>query len=165
MRQNVIASNDDLRVPANFLDGRLPQRFWDKISPCPMTGCWIWMGNINRGGYGSFHFGPRRLPGRRTHRAHKFAYEAFYGEAKNDLDHKCRVRSCANPDHLESVTRKVNLHRGFGLVGMNARRSHCKHGHEFTTENTRIYRGYRMCRTCHRNNERERHRKIRMADN
>ena len=27
-----------------FLDPRLPQRFWDKVQPCPMTGCWLWVG-------------------------------------------------------------------------------------------------------------------------
>ena len=25
-----------------------------------------------------------------------------------ELDHKCRVRSCCNPDHLEPVTSQVN---------------------------------------------------------
>jgi hypothetical protein len=24
----------------NFLDDRLPQRFWSKVQPCPMSGCW-----------------------------------------------------------------------------------------------------------------------------
>lgn len=27
-------------------------------------------------------------------------------------------------------------------------RTHCKHGHEFTTENTRIWKNARICRTC-----------------
>lgn len=31
-----------------------------------------------------------------------------------------------------------------------ARRTHCKHGHEYTTENTLVSRGIRRCRTCAR---------------
>ena len=29
-------------------------------------------------------------------------------------------------------------------------KTHCKHGHEFTTENTYVYRARRQCRACHR---------------
>ncbi|WNI15549.1 hypothetical protein [Actinacidiphila sp. ITFR-21] len=32
----------------------------------------------------------------------------------------------------------------------------CGNGHLFTAENTRMYRGHRVCRTCHRENERAR---------
>lgn len=28
--------------------------------------------------------------------------------------------------------------------------THCKAGHEFTVENTHVYKGWRRCRTCHR---------------
>ena len=38
---------------ANFGDERLPQRFWSKVSPCPMSGCWIWTGTTTQRGYGS----------------------------------------------------------------------------------------------------------------
>lgn len=32
--------------------------------------------------------------------------------------------------------------------------THCANGHPFSEENTRIYRGHRVCRTCHRDYER-----------
>ncbi len=38
----------------HFLDARLPARFWSKVQPCPMTGCWIWTGAHLNSGYGSF---------------------------------------------------------------------------------------------------------------
>jgi hypothetical protein len=75
-----------------------------------------------------------------------------------DLDHLCRNRCCVNPAHLEPVTRKVNLGRS-PLVGRGAgtaqtAKTHCPQGHEYTPENTRIARGKRYCKTCHRDCER-----------
>jgi hypothetical protein len=41
--------------------------------------------------------------------------------------------------------------RGFGLPAINARKTHCIHGHEFTVENTNIRpNGWRECRACKR---------------
>ena len=34
-------------------------------------------------------------------------------------------------------------------------KTHCKHGHEFTSENTAYYRGYRACRICNRERARQ----------
>ena len=76
------------------------------------AGCWIWTGNLDSKGYGRFRFnidGVQRETG--THRA---AWLVFRGDIPGDLvvDHLCRVRSCANPDHLELVTSAVNSQRG-----------------------------------------------------
>lgn len=35
-------------------------------------------------------------------------------------------------------------------------RTRCRNGHDYTPENTRMYRGRRYCRACHRENERAR---------
>lgn len=43
------------------------------------------------------------------------------------------------------------------------RGTHCSKGHEYTPENTRLYRGGRVCRTCHRDNERQRQAELRSA--
>lgn len=78
--------------------------------------------------------------------AHRYAYEQQVGPIPTgmDLDHLCRNRQCMNPEHLEPVTRKVNLQRG--LAGQ---KQHCPKGHEYTVENTyRRSDGSRRCRTC-----------------
>lgn len=52
------------------------------------------------------------------------------------------------PGNCRWETRQVqNLNRRL--------RTHCGRGHEFTDENTRIYRGERYCRTCGRERMRE----------
>lgn len=69
------------------------------------TPCWIWQRAINkRWGYG--HENGRR--------AHVVGWERVNGPVPEgmDLDHLCRVRSCVNPDHLEPVSRAVNIQRG-----------------------------------------------------
>jgi hypothetical protein len=46
----------------------------------------------------------------------------------------------------------VNLMRGEGPAAKAARKTHCKHGHAFTAENTRVYKNIkgpaRQCRKC-----------------
>lgn len=76
------------------------------------TGCLVYMGSLDRG-YGKMN------DGLRTYRVHRLVYETVVGEvpAGLDLDHLCRNRACANPAHLEPVTRKVNLNRGAGAGG------------------------------------------------
>lgn len=75
------------------------------------------------------------------------------------LDHLCRNRLCVNPEHLEVVSRGENVLRGVGVTAENKRKTHCAHGHEFTTENTYRYGNKRHCRTCRTENMRERRRK------
>lgn len=138
----------------NFLDERLPPRFWDRCTPEPNSGCWLRTGTADRNGYTVFYW-TKRI---RAY-AHRAAYEALVGPipAGLELDHKCRVRNCVNPAHLEPVTHAENVRRGTGpamLMERNKQRgaalTHCKHGHEFTSENTwRNKNGFRQCRTCY----------------
>jgi predicted transcriptional regulator len=84
----------------------------DKIQsryiPEPNSGCWIWMGNIKKNGYGSLTVGKKNMY------AHRLSYETYVGNIpdKMVLDHKCRTRCCCNPNHLEAVTQKENCRRG-----------------------------------------------------
>lgn len=133
---------------------RLRERF--KENP---IGCWEWVGTKNSDGYGMFSF---RKNGRITSNgAYKLVYEALVGIVPKgkQLDHLCRNRSCVNPSHLEPVTARENMIRGVNPCAKNARKTHCKRGHEFTKENTRITtdevgRKGRLCRVCIRENGR-----------
>lgn len=114
------------------------------IERIPESGCWIWMGYVSKSGYGQFTYK------KSTQRAHRLVYSLLVGEIPYGLqiDHKCRVRCCVNPSHLEPVTQKENIIRGISPPANNSRLTHCKHGHEFSPENTETRRGFRQCKTC-----------------
>ena len=125
------------------------ERFLTKFDPDPM-GCWIWKDSKSRAGYAQFFTQGRRPV------AHRVSYELFVGPIPEglDLDHLCRNTSCVRPTHLEPVTRRENLVRGTGFIAVNAQKSHCLNGHEFSPENTEIVRGSeRRCITCRRNRD------------
>lgn len=138
----------------------LPGNFAKKISP-DSDGCWIFTGALNSKGYGCIAVdgdGSIRL-------AHRAAYELLVDRIPEGMtiDHLCLVKACCNPAHLEVVGRAENSLRALpdGFVPVQAQRNagktHCKRGHEFTEENTRIHptRGYRICVTCKRELDRE----------
>jgi hypothetical protein len=119
--------------------------------PEPNSGCWIWTGTLNNKGYGRVALNAKQPL------AHRFFYKWFKGDIPEglELDHLCRVRCCVNPDHLEPVTRTVNVLRGDGPEVQRKRHrgvTHCPQGHEYTDENTWYHPGKpeRHCRECHR---------------
>lgn len=123
------------------------ERLFARCAPEPNSGCWLWMGALNLGGYGNIQSGDHRGG------AHRAFYKVFKGEipAGLDLDHKCRVRSCCNPDHLEPVTRSENLRRSPLMGRRIANLTHCKRGHELAGSNLRVdTTGRRICKTCKR---------------
>jgi hypothetical protein len=125
------------------------ERFWAKVdqSGGPHA-CWPWLAGISYpSGYGNIWWNGF------TRSAHRIAYELAVGEIPSGLtlDHLCRVRHCVNPAHLEAVPFAVNNARGTSPSAANMAKTHCKHGHEFTPENT--YRPpkkptSRHCRRC-----------------
>lgn len=132
-----------------------PELFWtrvDKAGPVPdyaphLGPCWVWRGGLDPDGYGRFK------ESRKSWRAHTYAYVQLVGARPDPSlvpDHLCRVRHCVNPAHLEWVTNRVNVVvRGQTVTAMNAIKTHCIHGHEFTPENTYTTRdGRRQCRCC-----------------
>lgn len=133
--------------------GRPPKpavdRFTTKIQPVE-SGCVEWTGPLDRYGYGQF------LPegGRRANNmgAHRWSYEHYVRPIPPgyQIDHLCRNRKCVNPDHLEAVTPRENVLRSLNPPSLNAKKTHCVHGHEFTTENTDVRNGGRSCKTCRR---------------
>lgn len=139
----------------------LSVRFEEKYIPEPMSGCWLWTASIHKNtGYGQI--GQSGGRGLRPIEAHRAAWQLYRGEIPIgfDIDHRCRNRSCVNPDHLEPKTRRANILAGIGIPSVNAAKTHCKQGHAFTVENTYTYvlRGnaQRQCRTCRREKDRKR---------
>lgn len=135
-------------------------RFWSKVDKSSPVGCWMWTASvIQANGYGQFNAGPHKG----MMLAHRFAYELMVGPIPDglQLDHLCRNKLCVNPDHLEPVSQRVNILRSESFPAVNARKTHCTHGHEFTEENTRIRKqGWRSCKACNAEIERRRVRKI-----
>jgi hypothetical protein len=117
-----------------------------KSIPVPWTGCWLWLGKLDKDGYGTLGVNYAMK------KAHRASYEFARGPIPPGLhiDHLCRVRCCVNPDHLEPVTCRENLMRGKGLAAINHAKTHCVHGHEFTPDNTYFHRSRRgrICKTC-----------------
>jgi hypothetical protein len=131
----------------------IEDRFWAKVDKS--SDCWLWLGcrHVRGGrsmGYGAvMHEGKKWL-------AHRMAYTLSIGPLPADktIDHLCRQPLCVNPEHMELVSMRENILRGEGLAAQNARKTHCKRGHEFNPENTIVTdnRGHpgRRCRTCAR---------------
>lgn len=116
--------------------------------------CLVWQGNTQkRYGHGQIYYNGR------TQMVYKVAYELLVGPVPEgkELDHVCRNPPCLEPSHLEPVPHRENVLRGEGLAAQNARKTHCKRGHEFTPENTYLFpKGGRRCRTCKRLAEQDR---------
>lgn len=75
------------------------------------AGCWLWQRHIRKDGYGYMGRGL----------AHKVFYERARGPVPKgkELDHKCRVKRCVNPDHLEPVPHPINVRRGASPQKLN----------------------------------------------
>jgi len=138
------------------------ERLWAKVRKTET--CWLWTGGKARG-YGFFTIGSKADGTRHHAYVHRFVYELLVGPIPEGmtLDHLCHNadrscpggptclhRRCVNPAHLEPATMKENGLRGGSFAAINARKTHCKHGHEFTPENTYFNRkrGRRTCKTC-----------------
>jgi hypothetical protein len=112
-------------------------------------GCWEWH-KVYSGGYGYFRMVGKNMP------VHRSAYLLYKGPISEKLviDHLCRNRACVNPEHLEAVSNKENILRGVSPQAINARRTHCKRGHELAGDNLIVNESTlrinaRKCRACH----------------
>lgn len=122
------------------------QRFEMKVD---RTGeCHRWTGAHVSKGYGSFWYGDR------VRSAHIAALMLAGIEIPDGMtvDHVaargCRHRDCVRIEHLEVVPLRENVRRSNNPAGINARKTECIRGHEFTAANTIESKAGRACRTC-----------------
>ena len=108
--------------------------------------CWVWTASCKGNGRPQFNAWGR------TSLAHRVAYMILKGKIPRhlELDHLCRNIKCVNPDHLEAVTRRVNLLRSpISLATVNANKTHCPAGHPYSKSNTYYTAEHkRQCRIC-----------------
>ena len=132
-------------------------RLLAKIEQLP-SGCWQWKASKYPAGYGQMWNGSR------VEQAHRISFREFVGDIPDgcEIDHICRNRSCVNPEHLRAVTHRENMRASDSVMGLNAKKTHCKRGHPLSGENLRVEQsGARQCREClrmHARNARSRRR-------
>lgn len=135
-------------------------RIWKRLEQGPdkyvmsVAGfCWLWTGGLTGAGYGQIS-----VDGSKVY-VHRLVYSEMIGPIPDGLviDHRCEVRNCCNPGHLEAVSRWENTLRGRSPMAAKAKQVKCHRGHLFDEANTyRSARGTRRCRRCHADGERRR---------
>ncbi len=102
----------------------------------PRTGCRLWLGCVDHAGYGRTIYLDRKGI---------TAYRAMLASGREippglELNHKCHVRRCIEPEHLEAVTHAQNLQDR----ALKATAPNCKRGHLRTYTKT----GKLICKVC-----------------
>jgi hypothetical protein len=115
----------------------LELRFWMNVEKRGPDECWLWTGCTSKG-YGAISVNGVTIGAHRVSlelagiKLPATRYEAV-------VDHTCRNRACVNPAHMRFVLQAVNsIENSESPFARNKRKTHCKYGHEFTPENTRI---------------------------
>lgn len=117
------------------------------------TGCWRWLGKIDKRGkgYGEFTYRDPETGKPKSVPAHRYAYELWVGPIPEGLsidhvwDNGCRFTDCVNAlAHLEPVTPAEQNRRYYG------RQTHCYRDHPLSGANLYVTpQGHRVCRACH----------------
>jgi hypothetical protein len=95
--------DEALSLPAEYQND---MKTWlhKKILVCSKSGCWLWCGVKDRGGYGQIN-----LKGT-TARAHRLSYVLYRGAVGGSVVmHSCDTPACVNPSHLSLGTNLDNI--------------------------------------------------------
>ena len=118
-------------------------RFYLQTAFCPITGCWVWSGHVNRWGYGMFSVDGR------CRGVHRWIWEVTNGPIPKGMqvDHfRCNNRQCCNPEHLKLASPRENTLRGNTITSANLAKTACpKCGGPYSVAATT---GHRFCRPC-----------------
>jgi len=122
------------------------QRFWSYVDKKNEDECWTWKGTKSGCGYGYFSYRNADIGAHRMSLQFKLGRPIIMGM---HACHDCNNRHCVNPSHLREDTASSNV-KDLVRAGNhnNARKTHCKHGHEFTPDNVYINKNKRYCIAC-----------------
>ncbi len=134
----------------------IAELFWVKVDKSkgqgPTGTCWQWTASKHKTkNRGCFHINGKSIE------AHRASWLINKGLIPSDLSvlHTCDNPSCVRPTHLFLGTQADNM-KDMVQKGRHgkplAKRSHCKNGHEFTPDNTRLRKQngstHRQCIVC-----------------
>ena len=126
----------------------MSETFFESVLKLGVDECWMWQGSRhNASGYGRYSEGGKEWL------AHRYSATLVYGKIPNGtyVCHTCDIPLCVNPNHLFLGSPQENVD---DMISKNRhhlqRRTHCKHGHEYTDENTHYKPSRPRTRVCKR---------------
>lgn len=160
---NVEVNTDELfQFASNAPSLERWEQFWGHVEIRGVFDCWNWTGARQKNRSGKATYGITRVNSR-NYGAHRLICIWLYGDMPSTLlvDHVvCSNPPCINPLHLIPTSPRINNLRSASKcnAAINARKTHCKNGHELTGANIYSFpsRKDRLCKACHRAWKRDR---------
>jgi hypothetical protein len=122
-------------------------RFWSKVRLS--DGCWNWIGSTNSDGYGNMTVSIGGGAFKNKKATHVMWFLRYGSWPKYLILHSCDNPHCVNPLHLsEGDDRENSLQCVERRRHFNARKTHCKNGHDFNDANSYVRGSERVCRIC-----------------